>query len=232
MSRFRDILIHNATNGGQHNSSNKTVFKIETSVSNEQFGIADITGDYVIDWGDGTAERNLVHKYKNPGVYVIVISGSYTMFSLGYFNTEHAMKVTEILKVSDNLSGKSIAMFNDCQQITSVPLFDTSRFTSMETMFLNCPLLEEVPAFDTSNVTNFNRVLCNCYNLQEFPEWDFSAGTNFQASFRMNSQMRGTPNPACFWNKSNIVYSKETFMQCSALSNYNEIPASWGGGGA
>ena len=45
-------------------------------------------------------------------------------------------------------------MFQYCYSLTSVPLFDTSLSTSMNSMFNDCKVLNIIPAFSFSSVTS------------------------------------------------------------------------------
>jgi len=56
-------------------------------------------------------------------------------------------------------------MFQNCNSLTTVPLFDTSNVTSMNSMFSYCTSLTTVPLFDTSNVTNMNSMFIYCTSL-------------------------------------------------------------------
>ena len=56
-------------------------------------------------------------------------------------------------------------MFYNCRSLVSVPLFDTSSVTSMDSMFYNCSSMVSVPLFDTSSVTNMDSMFYNCSSL-------------------------------------------------------------------
>ena len=57
-------------------------------------------------------------------------------------------------------------MFYKCTSLTSVPLFDTSSVTNMDSMFYGCSYLTSVPLFDTSSVTIMSNMFYNCWNVQ------------------------------------------------------------------
>ena len=72
-------------------------------------------------------------------------------------------------------------MFSDCGQLTSVPLFDTSKVTDMKYMFSGCRQLTSVPLFDTSKVTNMNSMFSRCRRLTSVPLFDTSNVSNISS---------------------------------------------------
>jgi surface protein len=63
-------------------------------------------------------------------------------------------------------------MFDRCTGLATVPLFDTSKVTSMNKMFYYCKSLTSVPLFDTSNVTSMESAFYECDALTTVPELD------------------------------------------------------------
>ena len=91
-----------------------------------------------------------------------------------------------------------------------------------ESLFSNCP-----------EVTNFGWTFRNCKNLTgEIPENLFlncSKATSFERTF--DSCINLTGNAPALWERENVTSYVSCFLRCTNLSNYNEIPSSWGGGG-
>ena len=75
------------------------------------------------------------------------------------------------------------SMFANCSKLTTVHLFDTSKVTDMYSMFSSCSKLTTVPLFDTSNVTNMNYMLQDCPKLTVIPQFDTSKFTNMSSMF-------------------------------------------------
>ena len=69
------------------------------------------------------------------------------------------------------------SMFNNCQNIKTIPQIDTSNVTNMKAIFYNCSSLQTIPSLDTSNVTNMQEMFCDCSNLQTIPSLDTSKVT-------------------------------------------------------
>ena len=69
-----------------------------------------------------------------------------------------------------------------------------------------------------------------------FPE-EWATGTrniNIQSMFnRTDAKLTGTAPANLLWESSNnFTYNTSTFAGCTQLTNYSDIPSSWGGGGA
>ena len=102
---------------------------------------------------------------------------------------------------------KTNNMFNYCEKLTDVPLFDTSKVTTMSYIFENCKSLTDVPLFDTSNVTSMNYMFNNCEKLTTIPQFDTSKCTN------MSTMLGGCTN-------------LETLppLNCSSINSSNNYP--------
>jgi hypothetical protein len=75
------------------------------------------------------------------------------------------------------------AMFSGCGLLTSVPKFDTSNVTNMDSMFIGCSLLLSVPSFTTAKVTNMTNMFNGCYSLNTIPTFACNIVTNFTTAF-------------------------------------------------
>ena len=80
-------------------------------------------------------------------------------------------------------------MFDDCTNLTTVPLFDTSKVTNMNRMFSYCTNLTTVPAFDTSNMTGMYYMFEGCYNLTSLPLFDCGKFTSISDIFSSNDKL-------------------------------------------
>ena len=79
-------------------------------------------------------------------------------------------------------------MFNNCNNLQTIPLIDTSSVTSMEKMFYNCYNLQTIPLIDTSNVINANYMFYGCSKLKTLPNnFNFSNCTNMESLFESAS---------------------------------------------
>lgn len=90
------------------------------------------------------------------------------------------------------------AMFHRCTSLTSIPLLDTSNVTNMQYTFKNCISLTTIPLFDTSNVTNMYGMLSctlkgHSMHLESVPNFDYSACKNFKEFMGYNSEITEIP---------------------------------------
>ena len=96
-------------------------------------------------------------------------------------------------------------------------------------IFINCKNLKDVPEdifkYNTE-VTDFSLTFFGCNNLAKIP--DLSNNTKViitQEMFAGCSNLTGKAYP--FWNNTMITSHSKTFIFCTKLSNYSEIPADW-----
>ena len=100
------------------------------------------------------------------------VSSSPNIWDLTYENSNWdglcSFNSTIIEVIDANTTGVTVIsnIFNYCDQLTSVQLFDTSTVTNMAYAFQMCSALTSIPLFDTSNVTNMDNAFYGCYNVQ------------------------------------------------------------------
>lgn len=87
--------------------------------------------------------------------------------------------------------------FTACISLTSVPLFNTTKVTNMGSMFSGCSGLLEIPNFDTSNVTNMSYIISNCSQITTIPELNTSKVENIQGAFQNCSKLEMLPLLNC-----------------------------------
>lgn len=75
------------------------------------------------------------------------------------------------------------SVFDGCNSLTSVPLFDTSSVKTMYNMFQNCSSLSTIPLFNTKNVTNMGDMFQNCSALRFIPLFETSKVTYMSYMF-------------------------------------------------
>ena len=66
-------------------------------------------------------------------------------------------------------------MFNNCQNLITIPPIDTSNVVNMGGMFSYCFGLKTLPALDTSSVQNMDQMFYEIYNIREINGIDFSS---------------------------------------------------------
>ena len=106
-------------------------------------------------------------------------------------------------------------MFAYCQNLTTVPLFDTSNVNDMYYMFYFCKELQTVPLFNTTNVTNMGRMFNNCQKLQTVPQFDTANVTNMNNMFAYCQKLKTVP----LFDASKVIDINYMFSGCSSLIN-------------
>ena len=107
-------------------------------------------------------------------------------------------------------------MFQYCDLLTTVPLFDTSNVTKISNMLNHCSLLKFIPLFNTNKITNMTNMLINCINVE-----------SGALALYQQASTQTTP-PA--WHTA-------TFTNCGSntqtgAAELAQIPSDWGGTGA
>ena len=110
-------------------------------------------------------------------------------------------------------------MFSGCSKLTSVPLFDTSKVTTMYNMFYYCSSLTTVPQFNTSNVTNMDSMLYSCSALTEVPLFDTSNVTNMRYIFGECNKLTTVQQ----LDTSNVTNMEGMFYSCPSLTNFGGL---------
>ena len=88
-----------------------------------------------------------------------------------------------------------------------------SAVTYCSLWFQNCYELESVSLDDTSNVTTMQSMFQNCYKLEEGPDMDLSSCTSMQQMFYDCNRLKSIPQ----YNTSNVTSLYQTFYSCGML---------------
>ena len=75
------------------------------------------------------------------------------------------------------------ATFSRCDNLTSIPLFNTGKVTNMGETFYSCSALLNIPLFNTSNVTSMSNTFAYCSTLTSIPALDVSKVGYFNNTF-------------------------------------------------
>jgi surface protein len=109
-------------------------------------------------------------------------------------------------------------MFNGCNSLQQVPLFNTQNVTIMSNMFNGCNSLQQVPLFNTQNVTIMSNMFSGCFSLQQVPLFNTQNGTGMGNMFSGCNSLQQVP----LFNTQNVTIMSNMFSGCSSL---NSIPA-------
>ena len=119
----------------------------------------------------------------------------------------------EFVRYRKNLSN----MFNFCNSLTTIPLFDTSNVTNMMSMFSSCASLTTVPLFNTQNVTNMMSMFYYCASLTTVPLFNTQNVTNMMSMFYYCASLTTVP----LFNTQNVTDIMGMFFKCI---NLTELP--------
>lgn len=101
------------------------------------------------------------------------------------------------------------------KNMSTIPLFDFSGFTSLEDCFQSCTALEHIPAIDTSNVTNFKNMFYGCSKLKNIPFIDTANGTDFSGMFDSCESLEAIP----VLNLSKATSFTRMFRNCFSITS-------------
>lgn len=112
-------------------------------------------------------------------------------------------------------------MFQNCSNLQTIPLIDTTNVISMYNMFDGCNNLQTIPLLNTSNVTNMREMFSQCGNLQAIPLLNTSKVTNMNNIFSYCYKLQTIP----LIDTSNVTDMTEMFFNCSNLTSLPALNA-------
>lgn len=128
----------------------------------------------------------------------------------------------EVLGANSTNVWRMDGMFNWCENLTTVAVFDTSACTNLSQMFSNCTSLTSVPLFDTSSATNISYFVSGCILLTTVPLFDTHNATNTSGFFYGCTGL--TSIPLLDTSKSENMYGM--FAGCTSLTTIPQIDCS------
>lgn len=159
----------------------------------------------------------------NPNVWDVTLGEEYYANTIAeYLNanlpaSQRHYDLLEVLGANTTGMTNMADLFENCDALTKVALFDTSNVTEMRYMFNFCRSLTEIPLFDTSNVKTFQNFCHGCMQLKYIPLLNTDhAGElyEFDPVTRPGQLTPGTvENMFCYCYK----------VQSGALALYNQI---------
>lgn len=181
--------------------------------------------DGITDWGDGTADTKLTHKYKTDGVYTV--NTKYTVNKsdmLGDVDTRNMF--IKCININRNITNCSY-LFSSCNNLIYINTidFDTSNVTNMNSMFHGSNSLTslDLSGWNTSKVTSMNYTFCACNALStlNLSGLDVSNVTNMAYMF-YNCTSLALLNISG-WNMDNVTSYRYMLRGCSSLTIDNII---------
>lgn len=248
MSGRRQLMIANQ----RGYDSDESAFLVETTAEDTTYQLnlrdTNTVRLHTIDWGDGTVEavstgttalKAFQHVYTKPNAYEIRVRGNYYCLNLTSYSTTYARFVKEWYHASEGLtvmqSWGSFASIRKIGPQFKLPdklgaMFEFVREGALPVgseKFLQLP----------DSIYSLDGAFTNLYSdfdvTHMFDLWvTKSTSRNLHVAFSTSrNHIIGTVPD--LWNQG-FTFSNATnvFQGCTRLTNYNDIPASWGGGGA
>lgn len=131
----------------------------------------------------------------------------------GMFENCENLKTIPLLDTRNvtNMAG----MFSFCSNLKTIPKINTAKVTDMSTMFDVCKNLEEIPLLDTSNVTNMHEMFGNCELLRTIPELNTVSVSSMPSMFINCSSIKDIP----LLEASSVTNVWQIFDGCELLEN-------------
>ena len=110
-------------------------------------------------------------------------------------------------------------MFQNCGNLQSIPLFDTSSAAYISGMFRSCRSLTTIPLFNFSSAEEATELFSSCSSLTTIPQLDTSSITNAGDMFYGCSSLKTIPQ----FNFSKLKYAYSMFSECTVLESLPEL---------
>ena len=207
------------------------------------FLFATSTGQYQVDWGDGTVTLHNSNTIAQKNYDYASISNS-TICSRGYKQV-----IIKVTPVSGNLltcnfqqrfvttpaqnqayssgflecilsmpNATSITFGGTTIRHSYVERFDVKTIgnvTNIQVMFFYCLSLQSIPLFNTQNVTNMNSMFFYCLSLQSVPLFNTQNVTIMYRMFYNCLSLQSVP----LFNTQNVITMESMFNGCSSLQS-------------
>ena len=214
-----NVLLHNGSGpqplGGPGPLPVDMILTITTSTANYTIDlpISGIASSVSVDWGDGTPiqtvnTRQPPHTFASAGSYTIVISGVFTHYGRGYFNTNGNFQDLGNNGTETVLTG-----------ITQWGSYITSLHSAFRNVSTNFTIPNKIPPI----VTDLHSMFRNASSFDQFTigNWDVSNVTEMDSVFRDASSFNRNLNN---WEVSRVTNMRRMFFGATA---YNKNMGAW-----
>ena len=200
------------------------------------------TGNYTVDWGDGSAPENVATGVQADHLYDYNNLSASTLSSRGYrqaivtitpnggtldsvsLDRRHASQtatlgVTPWLDVACSCNPASTSGFRMgaqlCQSgfVEKCRVYNGSARTNADQMFGGCLLLQDLNLFDTGAITSGTNMFRDCRSLKNFPFFDFHSLAIGTAMFQNCASILELP----LFNFSSLTNGSSMFLSMTGL---------------
>ena len=152
--------------------------------------------------------HRLFYEYKGTSVNDLISYNDTENVTDMRYMFQDAQNILSIPELNTNSVTDMNSIFSGCSNLTTIPQLDTSNVTNMSNMFYNCQKLTTIPLLDTSNVTKMNYMFQSCSNLTTIPQLNTNKVTSMSCMFTY-----------CY----NLVTIDITHMKITSTSNSNQF---------
>jgi surface protein len=212
------------------------------SNTDDNFVALTVSGNYQVDWGDGTVSTVTAgvaaqHQYNystlsspldpfgNKMAVVKITPQSGAHLTSVNFTTRHSTLTQsgalDVPWLNISVGGASIATLKvgggSTVNLGSLQLFTLvdHALTSLANFFQNCYALASVPLFNTASVTNMSGMFNACYALQSVPLFNTASVTDMSSMFQNCYALQSVP----LFNTASVTNMSNMFVACYALQS-------------
>lgn len=187
------------------------------------------SGDYLIDWGDGTTTSTQNNHVYGNGMKTVIITITGTINDWS-FKTNTNTNKNQLMSIN-NLGNLNIVYgaFYNCEKLQYCHSVTPSLSSNVSYMFAGCNFLEslDVSKWDVSNVIDMSQMFNSCYVLRslDVSKWNTSNVTNMVGLFAASQLISLDISN---WDVSKVTDMSQMFAACPFLvsldiSNWNTI---------
>ena len=151
----------------------------------------------------------------------LILADGYTDGSYMFEGTAGLTNINGIYSTNSSLTDCK-GMFSLCNNLITIPHFDTSNVTTMAHMFDGCSSLTTIPQLDTSNATTTNHMFNNCASLITIPQLNTSKVENMEYMFWKCASLTSIP----YMITSNVKEMRYIFRGCASLTTIPQLDLS------
>ena len=176
----------------------------------------------------GTTEQINAQDFSNKILNIPTSGGGNTLKNLldatqsaqYLFSEYNGTSVDNLIQPNDTeIVANMNEMFYKCQNLTTIPLLNTSNVTTMRNMFEGCSKLTTIPLLDTSNVLNMDSMFQSCQYLTSIPL--LSTFNVFSMRYMFSDCQVLSTIPLLY--TSNVTNMYGMFSNCQVLTTVPEL---------
>ena len=206
----------------------KIYFLVKVFEDGENFHRFKITGDYTVDWGDGTANTNHSSNTTAEHEFAWGDASPSSLTSHGFrqvivtVTPQSGSTLTGITRQSSPYYATGDTARGGNNSVISIKMAGTG-FTTLHQAFYNYTVLEEFEYVGTTpNLVTASQVFSQCYQLKKVIQWNIANVTTLSSCFNACYQLITLPQ----LDTSSCTNFASTFINCSSIDYIPTIDVS------